>query len=71
MRIKVQITLESGGGKSEMIEVTNLERASLRPDTLGLSLAEAQCSEALYERNFHSAAQMLPLMGGIRHFCCS
>src|SRR3954452_5944522 len=42
MRIKVQITLESGEGESEMVEVARLERGPLRPDTLGLSLAEAR-----------------------------
>jgi hypothetical protein len=35
MRLKVQITVESGEGESEMIEVARPERASLRPDTLG------------------------------------
>ena len=42
MRLKVQITVESGEGESERVEVACLERASLRPDTLGLSLAEAR-----------------------------
>ena len=42
MRLKVQITVESGEDESEMVEVACLERASLRPDTLGLSLAEAR-----------------------------
>jgi hypothetical protein len=42
MRLKVQITVESGEGESEMIEVARPERASLRPDTLGLSLTEAR-----------------------------
>jgi hypothetical protein len=42
MRIKVQITLESGEGESEMVEVARLERGPLRSDTVGLSLAEAR-----------------------------
>jgi hypothetical protein len=42
MRLKIQITVESGEGESEMVEVACLERASLRPDSLGLSLAEAR-----------------------------
>jgi hypothetical protein len=42
MRLKVQITVESGEGESEMVEVACLERANLRPDSLGLSLAEAR-----------------------------
>jgi len=32
--------------------------------------SEALCREALYEWNFHSEARMMPLMGGIRPFCC-
>lgn len=31
MRIKVQITLESGEGESETLEVVRLERGNLRP----------------------------------------
>ncbi|MBV8401562.1 MAG: hypothetical protein JOZ17_22990 [Acetobacteraceae bacterium] len=55
MRMKVQITLESGEGESETLEVVRLERGSLRPDTLGLSLAEARAilaglEQALVER---------------------
>ncbi|HZI74541.1 MAG TPA: ISKra4 family transposase, partial [Gemmatimonadales bacterium] len=42
MRITVQITLESGVGESEMVEVARLERGPSRPDTLGLSLTEAR-----------------------------
>ena len=42
MRLKVQVTLESCGGESETVEVARLERGSLRPETLGLSLAEAR-----------------------------
>src|SRR5689334_10127326 len=42
MRMKVPITVESGEGESEMVEVARLERASLRLDTLGLLLAEAR-----------------------------
>jgi hypothetical protein len=42
MRLKVQITVESGEEESEMVEVARLERASPRPAMLGLSLAEAR-----------------------------
>jgi len=42
MRIKVQITLESGGGEAETLEVVRLERGPLQPDALGLSLAGAR-----------------------------
>src|SRR5207253_3116595 len=52
MRMTVQITVESGGGESETLEVARLERASLRPDTLGLSLAEARAILAGLEQTF-------------------
>jgi hypothetical protein len=76
MRIKVQITLESGGGESETLEVACLERTSLRPDTLGLSLAEARAilaglEQAFVERQaaeFVAQAQRCPRCG--RHRTC-
>ena len=43
MEITVQITVKSQAGEPELIqEVARLERGTLRPDTLGLSLAEAR-----------------------------
>ena len=43
MEIKVQISVSSQAGQSEVIQqVARLERGALRPDTLGLSLAEAR-----------------------------
>jgi len=42
MEIKVQITVRSETGESEVVEVTNLNRSTFRADTLGLSLAEAR-----------------------------
>jgi hypothetical protein len=43
MEITVQITVKSQPGEPELIqEVARLERGTLRPDTLGLSLAEAR-----------------------------
>jgi hypothetical protein len=42
MKITVQISVKSGEGESEMVEVARLDRGSLRPDTLGLSLTEAR-----------------------------
>jgi hypothetical protein len=51
MRLKVHITLESGGGESETLEVARLERGSLRPDTLRLSLAEARAILAGLEQS--------------------
>jgi hypothetical protein len=43
MEIKVQISVNSEVGQPEVIQqVAHLERGALRPDTLGLSLAEAR-----------------------------
>src|ERR1700681_369638 len=43
MKIKIQITVESDEGQSEIVqEVSHLERGILRPETLGLTLAEAR-----------------------------
>ncbi|MBV9490056.1 MAG: hypothetical protein JO069_10080 [Verrucomicrobia bacterium] len=42
MEIEVQTTVRSETGESEVVEVTNLNRSTLRADTLGLSLAEAR-----------------------------
>jgi hypothetical protein len=43
MKIKVQIVVRSDEGQTEVIrEVAQLERGGLRPETLGLSLAEAR-----------------------------
>jgi len=71
MRIKVQITLESGASESETFEVARLNRGSLRPDTLGLSLAEARAilaglEQALVERQaaeFVAQSQRCPRCG--------
>src|SRR3954453_10114533 len=52
MQIKVQITLNSEQGEPEVIqEVARLERGPLRPDTLGLSLAEARSILAELEQH--------------------
>jgi hypothetical protein len=43
MEITVQITVKSQAGEPELVqEVARLERGTLRPDNLGLSLAEAR-----------------------------
>jgi hypothetical protein len=43
MKITIQITVESNDGKLNVAqEVGHLDRGTLRPETLGLSLAEAQ-----------------------------
>ena len=43
MRLKVQVIIESESGEAEMVqEVAKLDRQSLRPETLGLTLSEAK-----------------------------
>jgi hypothetical protein len=43
MKIRLQVVIETGDGNPEKIEeIAQLERASLRPDELGLTLAEAK-----------------------------
>lgn len=43
MKIKIQVVVELDNGKIQVIqEVTQFERGSLRPENLGLSLAEAK-----------------------------
>jgi hypothetical protein len=43
MKIKIQITVESDKGQPEVVqEVAQLDRGILRPETLGLTLAEAR-----------------------------
>ena len=51
MKIQVHITVQSEEGKTEVVqEVARLERGPLRPDTLGLSLAEARSILARLEQ---------------------
>ena len=43
MKLKLQLIIESDSGQTELVhEVTKLERRSLRPETLGLTLSEAK-----------------------------
>ncbi len=43
MKLKLQLIIESDSGQTEVVhEVTKLERRSLRPETLGLTLSEAK-----------------------------
>ena len=50
MKIQVQITIQPEGQAEVVHEVARLERGPLRPDTLGLSLAEARSILAGLER---------------------
>ena len=43
MKIRIQITIESDAGNPEVVqEMVQLDRGTLRPETLGLTLAEAR-----------------------------
>ena len=43
MKIRIQIVMEAANGESERIEeIVELERSSLQPETLGLTLAESK-----------------------------
>ena len=43
MKIRIQIVMEAANGESERIEeIAELERSSLQPETLGLTLAESK-----------------------------
>jgi hypothetical protein len=43
MKIRIQVVIETGDGNAEKIEeVARLERGSLQPDDLGLTLSEAK-----------------------------
>ena len=43
MKIKVQVLVESDAGNTDGVEkIVCLERADLRPESLGLTLAEAK-----------------------------
>ena len=75
MEIKVQISVNSEAGQPEVIQqVAHLERGALRPDTLGLSLAEAGSilaglEQALVEQQtaeLLAQAQRCPRCGRVR-----
>jgi hypothetical protein len=43
MKLKVQLIIESDSGETEVVqELAKLERHSLRPENLGLTLSEAK-----------------------------
>jgi len=62
MKIKIQITIESDEGKPKALqEVAQLNRGSLRPESLGLTLAEARSILAGIEQTVveRQAAELL------------
>jgi hypothetical protein len=51
MHIRIQVVIESESGTPELVQdVTHLQREELRPETLGLSLAEAKALLASEQR---------------------
>src|SRR5258706_1370102 len=50
MKIKIQITVESDKNQGVVQEVAHLDRGTLRPETLGMTLAEARAILAGIER---------------------
>lgn len=51
MKIKVQVAVESDDGQSKVVqEIAQLERGDLRPEELGLTLAEAKAILASIQR---------------------
>ena len=58
MKIKIQITVESDDGQLNVAQdVAHLDRGTLRPETLGLTLAEARSILAGIEKQWSSSRQ--------------
>ena len=70
MKIKIQITVESDKGEPEVVqEVAHLDRFILRPETLGLTLAEARSILAGIEQTVveQQAAEFMALQRTCSH----
>lgn len=68
MRIKIQLTVETEGGEGHLIEeIATLERAELKPETVGLSLAEAKTVLAALQNSIVS--QQLAEYVQQPHYC--
>ena len=64
MRIKIQFTVETESNKRQTIEeIATLERAELKPETLGLSLAEAKTVIAAIQKR----QEIVILPAGLAH----
>lgn len=62
MKVKVQVVIESDCGETEVIqELAQLQRDTLHPETLGLTLAEAKAV-------LQNVQQKLALATGLRVF---
>src|ERR1700680_986159 len=70
MKIKIQITAESDKGQPEVVqEAAHLDRGILRPETLGLTLAEARSILAGIEQTVveQQAAEFMALQRTCSH----
>ncbi len=70
MKIEIQITVESDKGQPEVVqEVAQLDRDILRPETLGLTLAEARSILAGIEQTVveQQAAEFMALQRTCSH----
>ena len=68
MRLKVQVIIESESGETEAVqEVTTLERHTLRPESLGLTLSEAKAllQEVQHAMVTHQSAEYVT-----QHLAC-
>jgi hypothetical protein len=66
MKIKIQITVESDKDHGVVQEVAHLDRGTLRPETLGMTLAEARAILAGIERTTASAISWSSSSGGFQ-----
>jgi hypothetical protein len=75
VKIQVQITIQSGEGKAEVVhEVARLERGPLRADTPGPSLDEARSILVKFpqrHQNSHRIFRNLLCSKNFRQFCGS
>jgi hypothetical protein len=68
MRLKVQVIIESESGEAEVVqEVAKLERHSLRPESLGLTLSEAK---ALLQEVQHAMVKHQSTEYVTQHIAC-
>ena len=70
MKIKIQITVQSDKGQPEVVqEVAHLDRGNLRPETIGLTLAEARSILAAIEETVveHQAAEFMAQQRSCSH----
>lgn len=55
MQFKIQVVAVGLDGNEVVHEITTVERDTLQPETLGLSLAEGKASSAAFRRSWSSS----------------